>query len=74
MRDATRGDGASLNDLYSLHHGQVSSNFGAVNINYGSARTFGEAARVEVAAIQSLLSRVLQCGPSPGSRTGSTVS
>ena len=60
-----------------LNNGRVSEIFGAVNIDYSTAKTLGDAARIEVATIQSLLSRVLpRGGPSPGSRTGtgSTIS
>ena len=70
MRDATSGAG-SLNDLRRLNNGRVSEIFGAVNIDYSTAKTLGDAARIEVAAIQALLGRVLpRGGPSPGSRTG----
>ena len=77
MRDATGGAGASLNDLHHLNNGRVSDIFGAVNIDYSSMKTLGDAARIEVSAIQGLLARVLpRAGPSPGSRagTGRTIS
>jgi hypothetical protein len=69
MRDATGGTGASLNDLRHANNGSVSDIFGAVHIDYSSAKTLGDAARIEVAAIRGLLARVLpRGGPSPGSR------
>ena len=71
MRDATGGTGASLNDLHHLNNGRVADIFGAVNVDYSSAKTLGDAVRIEVTAIQGLLARVLpRGGPSPGLRAG----
>jgi hypothetical protein len=60
MRDATRGVGASVADLYAAHAGAISSNFGAVNIDYSGAKTRAEAYRIEAQAVSNLVGRVLK--------------
>ena len=73
MRDATRGIGASMNDIVAAHNGNVTGNFGVVNINYDGCKTLADYARVEIRAIQDYALRVLpRAGPSPGSRTSNT--
>jgi hypothetical protein len=59
-----------MNDIVAAHNGNVSGNFGVVNINYDGCKTIAEYAHVEILAIEGYALRVLpRAGPSPGSRT-----